>query len=114
MVKPEWGKKITCTDCGAKFYDFKKAKIICPKCEAEVKPVSKSKRGVATTAAVPAPAADVKKVEGEIDPIDDIEDLEDDVDDSEDDALIVVDDGLDDDDDDLEEVKEHMMPGDED
>ncbi len=47
MAKPEWGLKRTCLSCGAKFYDFKKNPIVCPKCEAVFDPdaASKLKRG---------------------------------------------------------------------
>ena len=34
MAKPEWGTKCTCQECGAKFYDMRRAEVICPKCEA--------------------------------------------------------------------------------
>ncbi|NCB49266.1 MAG: TIGR02300 family protein [Alphaproteobacteria bacterium] len=32
MVKPEWGTKRRCLDCGAFFYDMRKDPIVCPKC----------------------------------------------------------------------------------
>ena len=32
MPKPEWGNKQLCPECGAKFYDFRKDPIQCPKC----------------------------------------------------------------------------------
>ena len=35
MPKPEWGTKQICPECGAKFYDFKKDPIHCPKCDHE-------------------------------------------------------------------------------
>lgn len=35
MIKPEWGKKRTCTKCSTKFYDLCQKAIICPKCGAE-------------------------------------------------------------------------------
>ena len=38
MAKPEWGSKHRCTSCGAKFYDFHKKTLICPKCNADVQP----------------------------------------------------------------------------
>ena len=116
MAKPEWGQKHTCANCGAKFYDFKKDQPACPKCETVVKPASKGKRAAAEVAAVPKPDKGVAAVAKEKDPIEELADLETDVvDDDEDDAaLMVVDDDDDDDDDDFEEIKEHMMPGDED
>ena len=33
MTKLEWGKKRTCQNCGAKYYDMQKDPPICPKCE---------------------------------------------------------------------------------
>ncbi len=33
MAKPEWGSKRLCSSCGAKFYDFSREPIVCPKCE---------------------------------------------------------------------------------
>ncbi|PPR60709.1 MAG: hypothetical protein CFH10_01422 [Alphaproteobacteria bacterium MarineAlpha4_Bin2] len=33
MAKPEWGKKRTCQNCGAKYYDLQKDPPVCPKCE---------------------------------------------------------------------------------
>ena len=35
MPKAEWGKKIVCTNCEAKFYDLNRKPIICPKCGTE-------------------------------------------------------------------------------
>ena len=32
MVKPEWGTKRTCPNCGARYYDMHHDPIICPKC----------------------------------------------------------------------------------
>ena len=32
MAKPEWGKKRTCQNCGAKYYDLLKEPPTCPKC----------------------------------------------------------------------------------
>jgi len=29
---PELGRKITCTECGIKFYDLGRADVVCPKC----------------------------------------------------------------------------------
>ncbi|VAX19606.1 hypothetical protein MNBD_NITROSPINAE01-202 [hydrothermal vent metagenome] len=34
MPHPKFGNRYTCFQCGAKFYDMKKEKPICPKCEA--------------------------------------------------------------------------------
>ncbi|WP_343561078.1 FYDLN acid domain-containing protein [Kiloniella sp. b19] len=35
MSKPEWGSKHHCEQCGAKFYDFLKFPVVCPKCDTE-------------------------------------------------------------------------------
>ncbi len=32
MVKPEWGNKRKCVDCGTFFYDIRKESFSCPKC----------------------------------------------------------------------------------
>lgn len=32
MVKPEWGSKRTCSNCGARFYDLRRHPILCPVC----------------------------------------------------------------------------------
>lgn len=59
MNNPKWGAKRQCQECGAHFYDLKRSKVVCPKCDApftvEAKP--KVKRAVATPpkAAPPAP-----------------------------------------------------------
>ena len=37
MAKPEWGVKRSCQECGARFYDFSRDPIVCPKCEAVFK-----------------------------------------------------------------------------
>ncbi len=34
MTKPEWGSKHTCQSCKAKYYDFLKSPVTCPKCGA--------------------------------------------------------------------------------
>lgn len=47
MSKPEWGQKLTCPACGARFYDMQKSPAVCPKCENEFDPtaVVKKRRG---------------------------------------------------------------------
>jgi len=35
--KAEWGEKRTCPRCGVRFYDLRRIKIICPKCDAPYK-----------------------------------------------------------------------------
>jgi hypothetical protein len=115
VPKTDLGKKLTCPDCGARFYDLGKSPATCPKCEHtfDAQPVLKPKR---------QPAAEPKKkvvakVEEAKDDDDDIDDdlLGDDDDDLEidddddDDLLPDLDDDDDDvDDDDVAEVKEHI------
>ena len=36
MPKAEWGVKRTCLGCGARFYDLKRAPVVCPKCGEEL------------------------------------------------------------------------------
>ena len=36
MIKAEWGVKRTCLGCGVRFYDLKRAPIVCPKCGDEL------------------------------------------------------------------------------
>ena len=70
MAKPEWGKKRTCQNCGAKYYDLKKEPPTCPKCEtvfqAETPQRGRRSRAAAETPkVVPLPiasAADVAEV----------------------------------------------------
>ena len=93
-MKPEWGIKRTCHECGAKFYDMKRPEVVCPKCAAPfVEPVVKPRRAKAEPKPEPAPKKPVAKVK---DPDLDIDD---------DDLDIDVDD---DDDDDVSEVREKI------
>ena len=112
MAKPDWGKKLTCPSCGARFYNLNKDPATCPKCEAtvEIQPVLKPRR---TPAEAPKPKKVVEKVSDDDD--DDVDDLlgddDDDLeidDDDDDDDLIEDTSDLDDDDDDVAEVKEHI------
>lgn len=99
MAKPDWGKKLTCPSCGARFYNLNKEPATCPKCEAtvEIQPVLKPRR---TPAEAPKPKKVVKKVSD-----DDVDAL---LDDDDDDDLIEDTSDLDDDDDDVAEVKEYI------
>ena len=68
MANPEWGTKHSCSSCGAKYYDFKRSPILCPKCGTEHNPdaVLKSRRSrpePAAKAAVAKPAASKKPAE---------------------------------------------------
>ena len=102
MAKPDWGKKLTCPSCGARFYNLNKEPATCPKCEAtvEIQPVLKPRR---TPAEAPKPKKVVKKVSDDDDDVDALLD-----DDDDDDDLIEDTSDLDDDDDDVAEVKEYI------
>lgn len=101
MAKPDWGKKLTCPSCGARFYNLNKEPATCPKCEAtvEIQPVLKPRR---TPAEAPKPKKVVKKVSDDDDDVDAL------LDDDDDDDLIEDTSDLDDDDDDVAEVKEYI------
>jgi hypothetical protein len=102
VAKPDWGKKLTCPSCGARFYNLNKEPATCPKCEAtvEIQPVLKPRR---TPAEAPKPKKVVKKVSDDDDDVDALLD-----DDDDDDDLIEDTSDLDDDDDDVAEVKEYI------
>ncbi len=55
MVKPEWGTKRSCLECGAKFYDFSRTPITCPSCDT-VLAVEAPQRSRKSRAKKPAPA----------------------------------------------------------
>ena len=59
MVKPEWGIKRTCKDCGARFYDLRRDPITCPKCGAahQSEPAQKPRRNRRAAKAPTAEAA---------------------------------------------------------
>ena len=109
MAKPAWGRKRTCTSCGALFYDMKKNPATCPKCGIadDLQPLLKPRR---TSTAKPAPAkiAAASNDAEEADFPEDIDDVE--VDDDEEDDLLVDDDLDGEDDEDVSAVKEHMEP----
>jgi uncharacterized protein (TIGR02300 family) len=128
VAKPEWGAKRICQDCGTKFYDMRRAEIICPKCEAvfqivppkpkRVQPAAKAP--VAEVKAAPSEPAVAKGVVSggdetdEIDEIGEIEDVVADDDDDDDDEDIIEDTSdLGDDDDDMAEVIQKPAPPDE-
>ena len=104
MAKSDWGKKLTCQSCGARFYNLNKEPATCPKCEAtvEMQPVLKPRR---TPAEAPKPKKVVEKVTDDDDGDDDVDDLLNEDDDDDD----LIEDTSDlDDDDDVAEVKEHI------
>ena len=48
MPKPEFGKKVICSNCGVKFYDLNRKPAICPSCGTEyIEPLNET---MATTA----------------------------------------------------------------
>lgn len=108
MPKTDLGKKLTCPDCGARFYDLGKSPATCPKCEHtfDAQPVLKPKR---QPAAEPKKKVVAKPVEEEKEDEDDEDDDLLEIDDDDDDLLPDPDDDDDDvDDDDVAEVKEHI------
>ena len=78
MAKPEWGTKRRCDSCGAKFYDFHRDPITCPKCVAKITLTSatrpKGNRSARPETAVeekPAAASEEDEAAAEIDDIED-------------------------------------------
>lgn len=85
MAKPEWGKKLTCHNCGARYYDMLRNPAICPKCgtEANTPGSAKPQRSRPAAAAAPpkaedAPAGGFTEEAVELEEVDDA--LEDDID----------------------------------
>ena len=117
MPKSEWGKKHSCTSCGALFYDMKKDPVYCPSCGQKVdqQPVLKPRRTSATKLAnksvkaseelnatqLPAEIAEVDIDDEEVELNDDDVDLG-----AEDDVNLIVDEEIDDTD--IPEVAEHL------
>ena len=108
MAKSEWGKKRTCQNCGAKYYDLKKEPPTCPKCDTvfQVETPTRARRGRAaatTQKAIPAVAAAAAVSNNtEVDVEDDVldetdeaipEDTSDLVGDDDDDVGVVIDTG---------------------
>jgi len=117
VPKPELGKKRTCLDCGAHYYDLNADKPKCPKCgtpydlgvPAKGKPKDKKPPKEATVA-----AKESETDEEEIIDDDELEALVEETDDEkheaddDDEGLIADASDLGTDDDDLSEVREHM------
>lgn len=100
MGKVDLGEKLTCSSCGARYYDLKKSPAACPKCgtENERPKAFKAKKAEPAPKPVKKTAAPKKAVlDGDEEDEDDDLDLDDISDD--DDDLIEDDDDLDDDDD---------------
>ena len=92
MAKSEWGKKRTCQNCGAKYYDLKKEPPTCPKCDTvfQVETPTRARRGRAaatTPKAIPAVAAAAAVSNNTEVDVEDVEDVEDDVLDETDEAI---------------------------
>lgn len=64
VAKVEWGTKRICHSCGARFYDLRRATIICPKCNTKYDPeaILKSRRSRPPVDEKPAPAPKKKVV----------------------------------------------------
>ncbi len=116
MAKLEWGKKRTCQNCGAKYYDLQKEPPTCPKCETvfQQETNQRGRRSRSTTntpKAIPTAAAAVKSTElvaNDIDEetLEDEESLEDDESLPEDTSELVGGD-----DDDMNDVIENVETG---
>ena len=100
MGKVDLGEKLTCSSCGARYYDLKKSPAACPKCgtENERPKTFKAKKADAVPKPVKKSAAPKKSIEDGDEEDDDDLDLDDISDDDDDDDLIEDDDDLDDDD----------------
>ena len=55
VANADLGQKLSCQSCGAKFYDLKKKKPVCPACETEFVPPKPKARRAAPVPAKPAP-----------------------------------------------------------
>lgn len=62
MVKAEWGQKRVCANCGARYYDMKKATPVCPSCNTAYDPESAMRsRRSRSAASKPAPESAVSE-----------------------------------------------------
>jgi len=118
VAKVEWGTKRSCQECGAKFYDMRRAEIICPKCDAvfqiappkakRAQPAAKETVKQAKPAAEPAGIKGADSGGGETDAIDELKDAgtgDDQIDDDDDDEAVIEDTSdLGNDDDDVADV----------
>ncbi len=124
MIKAEWGVKRTCLGCGVRFYDLKRAPVVCPKCgeELDIAVQQKPKRS-RPAARKPAAKVVVKKTNDltddadDADAADDADDVEVDADSANDDAVLETDDDDSDvivtkgggDDDESESIEENVL-----
>ena len=117
MSKSEWGKKHSCTSCGAMFYDMKKDPAHCPACGEKVdqQPLLKPRRTPATKLATKPVEVSEKLTNSDLSDVgedvdidnEDVELDDEDVDIStDDDEGLIVDEDMDDSD--LPEVAEHI------
>ena len=64
VVKPEWGTKRVCLNCGARFYDLQRESVVCPACGTPYDPAvpSRSRRARAPSklAVVATESADLQ------------------------------------------------------
>ena len=108
MTKTKWGNKLTCQNCGAKFYDLKKKQPVCPKCKTEyVTEKPKTRRAPTSVEPAPVPVPDSKKSETDEDELIDVdleEDLIEDDSDEEDDTVMEDTSDIGRDEDDIDEV----------
>jgi uncharacterized protein (TIGR02300 family) len=111
LAKPEWGTKRICQSCAAKFYDFGRAPIVCPKCSTVFDPEILLKSRRSRPAPTPKPVKPIKPVKP-VDPSDDEleegDDLADLPDDDEDEPVIEDASDLGEDD---EEMSKVVVPG---
>ena len=59
MSNADWGTKRICPNCGARFYDLKRRPIVCPKCNAQIRPSEDGRRPMRgkKAAFIPTPKA---------------------------------------------------------
>jgi uncharacterized protein (TIGR02300 family) len=71
VVKPEWGIKRICPNCGTRYYDFRKSPPVCPACSTVYDPdaLLKSRRVRSGAVEEPRKPAKVAAVEEDIEEI---------------------------------------------
>ncbi len=124
MVKPEWGAKRICHNCGAPFYDLNRNPAVCPKCGTEYDPEAILKSRRSRVAAPVEKEADVVVADDEVEvdveaaeieevEVDDEDGVEDDAAEEEEEELIEDASELGKDEDDMAEVIENIADEDE-
>ena len=76
MVKPEWGTKRVCPNCGARYYDLHRDPITCPKCNAAFDPEALLKTRRTRVAAVPVEEVIETVVEDDVEADAEVEEAE--------------------------------------